>query len=414
MTIRFRRRTQYAESVTGTPYAEVSRLKNGREAANVEVALIVLAVAFVVSAGVIVWLVLRREDTATKEVDQRIEQLVAAQERSQQNLSGQLKMLNDQQSAATAATTKAFQESSERLTKAMNDRLEQVQDRMGQSLQKSSKETSESVTKLTERLSVIDQAQQNITKLSTEVVGLQHILDDKQARGAFGEVQLEAIVEDALPATAYEFQSVLANGRRADCLIKLPNPPGSVVVDAKFPLTAYRNMLNADDDTARAAAAKQLGEDVKKHVRDIAERYIIPGETADSALMFLPSEAVYAELHAHHPAIIDASYKARVYIVSPTTMMATLTTVRAVLRDVEMRKQAGVIQTEVGTMLTDVGRLSDRVAHLRKHFDQANRDIDQIETSAGKVQTRGTRIHELDLNEPEREVLPAPDPTLLD
>ena len=370
--------------------------------------------ALVVVAGAIVWVVLRREDAATKEVDQRMQQLVAAQERSQENLSGQLKMLNDQQNAATAATTKAFQESSERLTKAMNDRLEQVQDRMGQSLQKSSKETSESVTKLTERLSVIDQAQQNITKLSTEVVGLQHILDDKQARGAFGEVQLEAIVEDALPGSAYEFQSVLANGRRADCLIKLPNPPGSVVVDAKFPLTAYRNMLNAEDDVARAACAKQLGEDVKKHVRDIAERYIVPGETADSALMFLPSEAVYAELHAHHPAIIDASYKARVYIVSPTTMMATLTTVRAVLRDVEMRKQAGVIQTEVGIMLTDVGRLSDRVANLRKHFDQASRDIDQIATSAGKVQTRGTRIHELDLGETDQEALPAPDPTLLD
>ena len=186
------------------------------------------------------------------------------------------------------------------------------------------------------------------------------------------------------------------------------------MVDAKFPLTAYRNMLNAEDDAARAASAKQLGEDVKKHVRDIAERYIVPGETADSALMFLPSEAVYAELHAHHPAIIDASYKARVYIVSPTTMMATLTTVRAVLRDVEMRKQAGVIQTEVGTMLTDVGRLSDRVANLRKHFDQASRDIDQVATSAGKVQTRGTRIHELDLGETDQEVLPAPDPTLLD
>jgi DNA recombination protein RmuC len=278
---------------------------------------------------------------------------------------------------------------------------------MGESLQKSSKETAQSVTKLTERLTVIDQAQQNITKLSTEVVGLQHILDDKQARGAFGEVQLEAIVEDALPNSAYEFQSVLSNGKRADCLIKLPNPPGSVVVDAKFPLTAYRHMLNAQDDAARKGFAKQLGEDVKKHVRDISERYIVSGETADSALMFLPSEAVYAELHANHPAIIEASYKARVYIVSPTTMMATLTTVRAVLRDVEMRKQAGVIQTEVGTMLTDVGRLSERVDNLRRHFDQAHRDIDQIEISAGKVQSRGTRIHELDLGEADEGVLPA-------
>ena len=367
-----------------------------------EVALIVLSVAVLAAAGVMVWMALRRGDAAGEEANRRIEQLVATQE----NLSGQLKMLADQQQVATAATTKAVQESSERLTRAMNERLEKVQDRMGESLQKSSKETAESVTKLTERLTVIDKAQQNITKLSTEVVGLQHILDDKQARGAFGEVQLESIVADALPKTAYEFQCVLSNGKRADCLIKLPNPPGSVVVDAKFPLTAYRNMLSAEDDAARKASAKQLGEDVKKHVRDISERYIIPGETADSALMFLPSEAVYAELHANHPAIIDLSYKARVYIVSPTTMMATLTTVRAVLRDVEMRKQAGVIQTEVGTMLKDVERLSERVAKLRRHFDQADEDIRQIGISAGKVQNRGTRIIELDLGEPDEPALP--------
>jgi len=199
---------------------------------------------------------------------------------------------------------------------------------------------------------------------------------------------------------------VLSNQKRADCLIKLPNPPGSVVVDAKFPLTAYRNMLDADTDTERAAFAKQLKTDVKTHIKAIAGKYIIPGETADSALMFLPSEAVYAELHANHADVIEASYKARVYIVSPTTMMATLTTVRAVLRGAEMRKQAGVIQTEVGTMLVDVGRLSDRVGSLRRHFDQANRDIDQIVTSASKVQTRGTKIHELDLGQPDGPVLP--------
>ncbi|MEA2011362.1 MAG: DNA recombination protein RmuC [Actinomycetota bacterium] len=370
-----------------------------------EVALIVLAVAILAGAAIVAWAVLRGGEEGSEEADRRMEQLAE----SQQKLAGQLTSLTDHQAASAAATAKAVHESSERLTKSMNERLEKVQDRMGDSLQKSSKETAESVTKLTERLTVIDQAQQNITKLSTEVVGLQHILDDKQARGAFGEVQLEAIVEDALPKSAYEFQSVLSNSKRADCLIKLPNPPGSVVVDAKFPLTAYRNMLNADDDADRTAFAKQLGEDVKKHVRDISERYIIPGETADSALMFLPSEAVYAELHANHPAIIEASYKARVYIVSPTTMMATLTTVRAVLRDVEMRKQAGVIQTEVGTMLTDVGRLSERVDNLRRHFDQAHRDIDQIEISAGKVQNRGTRIHELDLGESDAEVLPSTD-----
>ncbi|MBU1226058.1 MAG: DNA recombination protein RmuC [Actinobacteria bacterium] len=332
-----------------------------------------------------------------------MDQLVAAQ----QALVGQLAMLTEQQATSSSATAKAVQESSERLTKAMNERLEQVQDRVGNSLQKSSKETAESLATMTERLAAIDKAQENITKLSTEVVGLQHILDDKQARGAFGEVQLEAIVEDALPKTAYEFQCVLSNGKRADCLIKLPNPPGSVVVDAKFPLTAYRQMLDAGDDSVRATAARQLKKDVLTHIRAIADKYIVSGQTADSALMFLPSEAVYAELHAHHADVIEASYRARVYIVSPTTMMATLTTVRAVLRGAEMRKQAAVIQTEVGTMLGDVSRLSDRVTKLRTHFDLANRDIDQIETSAGRVQTRGTRIHELDLGAPDGEALPS-------
>ena len=364
------------------------------------IGLIVLAGAILIGAASIVWAVLRGGMGGGR---QRMEQFVA----SQQVLAGQLTSLTEQQTAASAATAKTVQESSERLTKAVNERLEKVQDRMGESLQNSSKATAESLATMTERLTVIDKAQENITKLSTEVVGLQHILDDKQARGAFGEVQLEAIVEDALPATAYEFQHVLSNGKRADCLIKLPNPPGSVVVDAKFPLTAYRNMLDADNDADRAVFAKQLKADVRTHINAISGKYIIPGETADSALLFLPSEAVYAELHAHHAEVIEASHKARVYIVSPTTMMATLTTVRAVLRGAEMRKQAGVIQGEVGTMLVDVTRLSDRVRKLRSHFDQANRDIDQIEISAGKVQTRGTKIHELDLGEPSRDTLPS-------
>jgi DNA recombination protein RmuC len=357
-----------------------------------------IALAAVLLIGIIVWAV--RGGGGGRH---QIEQLLA----TNQNLTGQLTQLTEQQAAANAATTQAVQQTSERLTKTVNERLERVQQQVGENLQKSAKETAQSIAGMTERLTVIDKAQENITKLSTEVVGLQHILDDKQARGAFGEVQLGAIIEDALPNSAYEFQSVLSNGRRADCLIKLPNPPGSVVVDSKFPLTSYRNMLDADTDDERAVAARQLKADVKKHIKDISERYIIPGETADSALMFLPSEAVYAELHAHHADVIEASYRARVYVVSPTTMMATLTTVRAVLRDAEMRKQAGVIQGEVETMLIDVGRLSDRVGKLRTHFDQANRDIDQIEISAGKVQNRGTRITELDLGEPDREIGPS-------
>jgi len=369
----------------------------------VTIGLIVLAVAVLIGAAGVVWAVLRGggDDGGPAQ------QLIAAH----QELAVHLRSLTDQQAASSAATAKAVQESSERLTKAMNQRLEQVQDRMGESLAKSSKETAESVARVATRLEVIDKAQENLTKLSAEVVGLQHILDDKQARGAFGEVQLEAIVEDALPRSAYEFQSVLSNGKRADCLIKLPNPPGPVVVDAKFPLTAYRNMLDAENDADRAVSFRQLKADVKKHIRDIAEKYIIPGETADSALMFLPSEAVYAELYAHHVDVIEVSYRARVYIVSPTTMMATLTTQRAILRGVEMAEQAGVIQAEVGTMLLDVARLSDRVGNLRTHFDLANRDIGQIEISAGKIQTRGTRVNELDLGQSDAEELAEPEET---
>jgi len=343
----------------------------------------------------------RREDDATR---RQVQELIAAQ----QALQGKLELLASTQSTATAETQKALRESTEHLTRTLNDRLEKVQEKMTDSLHRSSKETAESVAKLTERLTVIDEAQKNITKLSTEVVSLQHILSDKQARGAFGEVQLEAIVEDALPPSAYRFQHVLSNQRRADCLILLPNPPGPIVVDAKFPLTSYRNMLAAPDPATRAVAAKQLDEDVKKHIRDIAERYIIEGETADSALMFLPSEAVYAELHAHHPKIVELSHKSRVYLVSPTTMMATLTTVRAILRDVEMRKQASLIQTEVGKMLEDVRRLGERVENLQKHFDQAGKDIDQIQTSARKVTSRGQRIVDLELGDDEPTLPAAP------
>ena len=270
---------------------------------------------------------------------------------------------------------------------------------MGENLSDSAKATAKSLGELSQRLETIDKAQRNITDLSEQVVSLQHVLDDKHARGAFGEVQLNDIVVDALPPSAYGFQVVLSNARRADCVIKLPNPPGPIVIDAKFPLTAYMAMLDADDATQRAAHAKQLGSDTKKHIRDIAEKYIIPGETSDSALMFIPSEAVYAEIHAHHPDVVELSHRLKVYLVSPTTMMATLTTVRAVLRDVRMREQASLIQVEIAVMLKDVDRLMDRVRKLETHFDQADRDIKDIRISANKIASRGSRIEELELDE---------------
>ncbi|TAN59845.1 MAG: DNA recombination protein RmuC, partial [Magnetospirillum sp.] len=208
-------------------------------------------------------------------------------------------------------------------------------------------------------------------------------------------------VKGVLPPSAYEFQAALGEGRRVDCLLKLPNPPGPIAVDAKFPLESYHALRNARDEAERVQAGRAFATAILKHVRDIAERYIVPGETAESALMFLPSEAVYAELHANFPDVVEKSYRAKVWIVSPTTLMATLNTVRAVLKDARMREQAGLIQKEVRLLLDDIVRLDDRVAALGKHFDQASEDIRQIRISTDKVTKRADRIEEVQMGEGE-------------
>lgn len=351
------------------------------------IGMVVLAVALVRSS--------QAPDPGTDVMGDRMADLMAAQ----QALVGKIDVVTQQQVVSSKALTDTMNQNQQRLTKDLNDRLYAVESAMGENLTDSAKATAKSLGELSQRLETIDKAQKNITDLSEQVVTLQHVLDDKHARGAFGEVQLNDIVIDALPPSAYDFQVVLSNARRADCVIKLPNPPGPIVIDAKFPLTAYMAMLDADDATQRAACAKQLGIDTKKHIKDIAEKYIIPGETSDSALMFIPSEAVYAELHAHHPEVVELSHRSKVYLVSPTTMMATLTTVRAVLRDVRMREQASLIQVEIAVMLKDVDRLMDRVRKLESHFDQADRDIKDIRISANKISSRGTKIEELELDE---------------
>ena len=298
-----------------------------------------------------------------------------------------------------AAMAEAQQQTRVELTQTLHERLENVSQRMGQSLETSAQKTAETLGTLTTRLNVIDEAQKNITELSTQVVGLQDILANRQARGAFGEVQLNDIVTNALPPSAYSFQTTLGNGTRADCVIQLPNPPGPIAIDAKFPLDAYHALRIAKDDAERTVAARQFRSDLTKHVTAIAEKYIVPGETAESALMFLPSEAVYAELHASFPEVLTKSYQARVWIVSPTTLMATLNTVRAVLKDVEMRKQAGVIQKYVALLLGDVGRLNDRVGNLERHFSQAEKDIGEIRKSADAISSRGEKIEAVEMGE---------------
>lgn len=315
-------------------------------------------------------------------LEQTIAQLVGAQN----EIKGQVSTLSEVHVNAQARTLKVLEE-----------RFDGITGKMNVSLSDSAEKTAKSLGEITNRLNVIDEAQKNITELSGQVVGLQHILDNKQARGAFGEIQMEDIFRNALPPSAYAFQSTLSNGKRADGVILLPNPPGPIVVDSKFPLEPYRALRDASDDAALAQAKRDFKQAVKKHIKDISEKYIIIGETAESALMFLPSEAVYAELHANFVDLIEESYRARVWIVSPTTLMATLNTVRAVLKDVAMREQAHLIQVQVGKMMGDVERLHKRVGNLQRHFSQAEGDLKEITTSADKVMRHGEKIEEVQL-----------------
>ncbi len=278
-------------------------------------------------------------------------------------------------------------------------RLADVQLQMNENLQGSARRTAHSLGELQQRLTAIDKAQENITKLSGDVLSLQDILSNKQTRGAFGEIQLNDIVSKALPSDSYTLQATLSNARRADCLIHLPNPPGPIVIDSKFPLEPYEALRNAKTDWELNEAARQLRTAVKKHIKDISEKYIIEGETADGALMFLPSEAVYAELHANFSELVREGFTARVWIVSPTTCMATLNTMRAILKDARMREQAGAIRRELGLLYQDVDRLGTRVENLDRHFTQAAKDITEIKISADKAGKRARRLDNFDFEE---------------
>ena len=285
------------------------------------------------------------------------------------------------------------------MLQVMEQRLADVQRQMTEALHGTSTRTARSLGELQQRLETIDKAQANIEKLSGNVLSLQDILSNKQTRGAFGEIQLHDIVQKALPKDAYTMQATLSNGKRADCLIHLPNPPGPIVIDAKFPLEAYEALRRADTPRLAQEAAQQMRTAVRTHIRAIAEKYILEGETADGALMFLPSEAVYAELHANFPELVREGFAARVWIVSPTTCMATLNTMRAVLKDARMREQAGAIRKELAELYKDVERLSDRVGNLDRHFGQAAKDIEEIRISSDKAARRARRLDNFDFEE---------------
>ncbi|NDW54099.1 DNA recombination protein RmuC [Aliiroseovarius sp. PrR006] len=328
----------------------------------------------------------------------------------QDQLSGGLRTVSDAQASGQAQVLQAMETRLAHVQQQMNDRLHdnamksaramsELQDRMKESLQGNTVKTTESLTQLQERLKVIDKAQDNITRLSGDVLSLQDILSNKQTRGAFGEIQLTDIVSKALPKDSYDLQATLSNGKRADCLIHLPNPPGPIVIDSKFPLEAYEALRRAETQEALALAARAMKTAVRAHIKAISEKYIIEGETADGALMFLPSEAVYAELHANFSEVVREGFEARVWIVSPTTCMATLNTMRAILKDARMREQAGAIRKELHLLSADVGRLGDRVANLDRHFHQASKDISEIKISAEKAGNRAKRLDNFDFEE---------------
>ncbi len=281
----------------------------------------------------------------------------------------------------------------------MEARLADVNRAMTESLHGSATRTARSLGDLQQRLEAIDKAQANIEKLSGNVLGLQDILSNKQTRGAFGEIQLHDIVQKALPSDSFTMQATLSNGRRADCLIHLPNPPGPIVIDSKFPLEAYEALRRAENQSQLIEAQRMMRIAVRSHIKAIAERYVIEGETADGALMFLPSEAVYAELHANFPELVREGFTAKVWIVSPTTCMATLHTMRAVLKDARMREQAGAIRKELAALYGDVERLGGRVANLDRHFTQAAKDIEEIKISAEKAGKRAHRLDNFDFEE---------------
>jgi DNA recombination protein RmuC len=293
------------------------------------------------------------------------------------------------------------------LQATVHERLDAVTQHLGTSVQTAAKHTVENLQKLNERLAVIDNAQKNLTDLTSQVSSLRDVLSNKQLRGAFGQGRMEAIIQDGLPKGAYEFQHTLKNGKRPDCVVFLPDQR-PLVIDAKFPLEAVTALREGKNDDEKKLASQRVRQDVMKHVTDIAEKYLIAGETQDIALMFVPSESVYAELHDGFDDVVQKAYRAQVMMVSPTLLMLVI---QQIQKDARMREAADSIRTEVGDMMKDVRLLGDRVRKLQTHFGQASDDMNSIQTSVGRIEKRAVRIEELEFDDdeaPSDNVIPAP------
>jgi DNA recombination protein RmuC len=349
------------------------------------------------------------EDTLKTYISQ-LNQTVQNLNGGQSQLTGSLESLNKAHTMSVQNMEVRLAEVQRQMSEHLHDNalksarsLSDLEAQVKETLTGSSEKTNKSLTQLQERLSTIDKAQSNIEKLSGDVLSLQDILSNKQTRGAFGEIQLNDIVKKALPPDSYSFQHTLSNGKRADCLIYLPNPPGPIVIDAKFPLEAYEKLISANTNEEKAKSLALLKQSVKTHIRAISEKYLIEGETADGALMFLPSEAVYAELHAKLPEVVREGFSAKVWIVSPTTCMATLHTMRAILKDARMQEQAGEIRKTLSLVNKDVKLIVERAGKLDTHFSAALKDLEGINIAAGRAGKRSEKLDNFDFEELESE-----------
>ena len=344
-----------------------------------------LALVLLVAAVILAWRAGSGSQAQTIEAMRRAAEL----ETKLAEMSGQLRGL-----AEHSASTQAH------LAQTLDQRLEQVSQRLGAGLSENSQRTTQSLQQLNERLAVIDTAQANLTQLSSEMLSLKDILSNKQSRGAYGQGRMEAIIRDGLHASAYSFQTTLSNGTRPDCLIRLPGHELAVVIDAKFPLEAYNALKKCAPDEDPRPHQQRFRADVTRHIRDIAEKYLIKGETHETAIMFVPSESIYADLHENFEDVIQRAHRSRVIISSPNVLMLLVQTMQAVFKDARMREQAVIIQSEVVRLMEDVGRMHDRVLDLQRHFGMAGKDIEKIVTSSEKISRRGAKIEALELAEP--------------
>ncbi len=292
------------------------------------------------------------------------------------------------------------------LQRVIDERMDMVSARVGHGLSEQAEKTTLSLSQLNARLAVIDAAQQNLTTLSGEMLSLKDILNNKQSRGAFGQGRMEAIIRDNLSSRSFAFQATLSNGTRPDCLITLPDSSLRLVIDAKFPLEAFTAFTSAQDEASRKAAEQRLKADIGKHVKDISEKYLLSGETHETAIMFVPSESVYAELHEKFDDVVQKAHRARVILASPNVLMLLVQTMQAIVKDVAMREQAHLIKAEVMRLLEDVERLKERASDLRRHFDMASTDLEKLTTSADRIGKHGTRIENLDVSDDSAAALP--------